>query len=54
MVYVDLTSGYITVDYDGDGNIDSNLSAPTADFFFAPQSPIVDITFNAGTSFDLD
>ena len=39
-----------------DGNIDSNLSAPTTDFFFAPQSPIVDdtITFNANTSFDLD
>jgi len=27
---------------------------PIADFFFAPRSPIVDITFNANTSFDLD
>ncbi len=55
-VYTDLTSNYITVDYDGDGEMDSNLSAPTADFSTSPQSPTVDdtITFNANTSFDLD
>ncbi|OFV68322.1 MAG: secreted protein containing Periplasmic copper-binding [Candidatus Syntrophoarchaeum caldarius] len=55
-VYADLTTDYVEVDYDGDGNIDSNLSAPTADFFFTPQSPTVDdtITFNASASYDPD